>query len=247
MFLSSFQSLWYVWLKLYFTVKLVYAFLNKTFCFSRISLALSNFVQLLSVRDLRAPTAPMSLPIPGPRLSCPAPLVPAPVVLQQCQSPAPHRPALPGHWPCPPPAYPCPFPLMSPGLPCSLAGTVGWALLIPIGNCHCSWSCWSLMCSDNYLVFILLTCQKCVIRCKTKTKSCREPMRWVLGAGPPLLCISIAVSHVFFLHIIYFLLKPSLAGYWKAYIPAACSSSFLGFHALKHSNLDPSFLVQQCL
>lgn len=100
MFVSSFQSSWYVWLKLSFTTKLVDSFLNEALHFF---LDISGSTQLctsttLTVRGPRAPTAPISLPSPGPHLSCPVPSVPAPAMLQQGQSPGPHVPAYPWPW-----------------------------------------------------------------------------------------------------------------------------------------------------
>lgn len=97
------------------------------------------------------------------------------------------------------------------------------------------------------IVFILLIRQRCVIRCKIKMKSCQELMRCGFGDALPLLCISIAAIYVFFLFIVYFLLKPSLAGHWKGYASAACTSSCLAFHALKHNNLYIYFPLQQFL
>lgn len=40
-----------------------------------------------------------------------------------------------------------------------------------------------------------------------------------------------------------------LGGYWKGYAPAACTSSYLAFHALKHRNLDTClpFSLLKCL
>lgn len=55
--------------------------------------------------------------------------------------------------------------------------------------------------------------------------------------------LPIAVADVFFVLIFCFLLKPSLAGYWKGCGTAACTFSCLAFHALQHSNLDICFPV----
>lgn len=104
---------------------------------------------------------------------------------------------------------------------------------------------------DNYLVFILLTHQRCVIRCKIKIKSCQELMRCGLGDALPLLCISIAVIYVFFLLIVYFLLKPSLARYGRgmplllallpALLPASSTVIYIpAFHCHFSNSSNPN-------
>lgn len=207
------------------------------------------------MRDPRAPPASMSLssfPMPslpchspGPHFITPGPSVLAPLILQQCQSPALDSPTLPGYGPQPrlALAHSCPqwgawspglgLPLMPPGLPSSLAGMVGCALL---GSCCHSWKSWLFLCPDNYLVFILLTCQRCVMRCKIKMKTCQEPMRCVLGAALPLPCIS-SFHCSYWCHLCFHLLlspKTLLGCVLEGYTPAASASCCLAFHAPKH-------------
>lgn len=147
------------------------------------------------------PHAQFTLPQPRtpfhhPKATSPCPSDAAAVPVSSFGQP---YPALPGYGPQPSLAlaHSCPqwgawspglgLPLMPPGLPSSLAGMVGWALL---GSRCRSWNSCPFLCPDNDLVFILLTCQRCVMRCKIKRKTCQEPMRCVLGAALPLPCIS---------------------------------------------------------
>lgn len=100
---------------------------------------------------------------------------------------------------------------------------LGYLFLLMPPNCHSSWSCWLLLCLDYYLVFISLICQGCVIRCKIKMKSCQEPVKCVLRAALPLLCVSIVVIHAFYFCLPFS--KPQVGRYWKKYAPAAHASS----------------------
>lgn len=194
-------------------MKLVYAVLNKTLCFSWISLDLSNLVQVqLQLWGTQGHQQP-PCPFPAPSGSLYPATAQDPISAARDHQTLPQwrrssaglqfptaLPCLPtGHipaWPWPTPApvsARCPglgLPLMPPGLSGSLDGTVGWAPLSPMGSHHHTWCCCPLLCPDNYLVFILLTCQRCVIRCKIKMKHCRESMRCVLAAALPLPCIS---------------------------------------------------------
>lgn len=140
---------------------------------------------------------------------------------------APPTPAPDNPWRC----------LMPCSCPHSLAGVVGQALLSAMGRPLSFQSSWSLLCPDNYPVFIWITCKKCVIGCKIKVKSCREPMRYVLGAVlPPLWISPFHCSDWFLCCHLALSPMPSLPGCWKGYALVACTSSLLSLNAFKHNS-----------